>query len=114
MVQEALRAPMTVRGSRDLESANFGLLFLIACLIAGGFTLSSKFGAMFLVFLLPAAGWLVIDHAPAKRPTQASGDSSAAAWTLAALVLLPLSLALALVSTGLLAFNGGSLLESVR
>ena len=114
LVEEALRAPMTVGGSRDLESTNFGLIFLVICLAVGGFTLSLKFGALFLVLLLPAAGWLLMDHAPAPRPAKAGDGSSAAIWTMAAIALLPISLALALLSTGLAAFHGGSLLRAIR
>jgi hypothetical protein len=114
LIQEALRAPMTLGGSRDLESTNFGLIFLLLCLGAGGFTLSLKFGALFLVLLLPAAGWLLMDHAPASRPAKAQESSSVAAWTVAAIAILPISLALALISTGLAAFDGGSLLRAIR
>ena len=63
LIQEALRAPMTLGGSRDLESTNFGLIFLLLCLGAGGFTLSLKFGALFLV-LVCVAVWFLLRRKP--------------------------------------------------
>ncbi|HAH06687.1 MAG TPA: hypothetical protein DCM05_09210 [Elusimicrobia bacterium] len=112
-VEAVLSAPMTVGGKDDLDSSSFGLLFLIACLIAGGFTLSPKLGAMFAALLLPAVLWLLMDHAPARKAAPRD-DSAAAAWTVAALILLPISLALALVSTGVVVFGGSSVLSAVH
>jgi len=116
-VEVVLRGPMMVGGSHDLQSTNFGLIFLVVCLAVGGFTLSVKFGALVLVLLLPAGCWLLMDHAPARRPKKTEGaeeSSSAAAWTIAAIALLPVSLALALVSTGLAAFDVDWLLDAFR
>ncbi|MDD5627662.1 MAG: hypothetical protein PHU21_01265 [Elusimicrobia bacterium] len=109
VVEDVLRRPVTLAGGADQDSSHFGLIFLLACLAAGGFTVSAKFGWLFLALLLPAGLWLVMESIPAF-----SRRWSGAAWTAAALVVMPLGLIAALVSAGLAGLPGGSLLRLLR
>lgn len=115
VVEDVLSHPRTLVGGDDLESSHFGLIFLMGCLAIGGFTVSSRFGWLFLVMLLPAGLWLAIESLPGLMRGWTDGPSSGAvAWTVAALLVMPLSLILALTSAGLASSPGGALLRLLR
>ncbi|MCX5797079.1 MAG: hypothetical protein NTY77_16425 [Elusimicrobia bacterium] len=115
VVEDVLSHPVTLAGVEDLESSHFGLIFLMSCLAIGGFTVSSRFGWLFLVMLFPAGLWLVVESMPGLvRRLTGGASTSAVAWTVAALLVMPLSLILALASAGLAGPPGGALLRFLR